>query len=133
MKITIEIPSDRIANLMISAIESGDPVTTASRGGWCAGIDLLSCLQDLPETEEPWYASEELWAADYRLKVTEVDDESTGHTTDHLVGPADVERGLGVMAKDFPLAFCMILQDDTDAPCADILLQCILFGEEKYA
>jgi len=38
--VKIDIPNSVIADMFCSAIESGDPVTTASRGGWCAGINL---------------------------------------------------------------------------------------------
>lgn len=38
MHIKLEISAERIANMMISAMESGDPVTTAAKGGWCWGI-----------------------------------------------------------------------------------------------
>ena len=33
----------------------------------------------------------------------------------------------------FPHKFGKVLAHDTDAPCADIFLQCTLFADEKYA
>jgi len=129
MKITLEIPTERIANMMISAMESGDPVTTAARGGWCNGINLLRG----GEAHDCWYADPKMYQRQFQLEVIEVDDETTGHETSHKIGPADMRRGLQVMAQKYPHCFGQVMEDNTDAPCADIFLQCILFGEEKYA
>jgi hypothetical protein len=123
-----EISPERIADLFITAIESGDPVTTAARGGWCNGINLKGPLPD-----GNWYADPKLYAGKFTLEIIEVDDESTGHETKHRVGRRAIEKGLAVMAKDFPKLFQWIVDDNVDASCADIFLQCVVFGEEKYA
>lgn len=129
MQITLDIPADRIANMMTSAMESGDPVTTAARGGWCVAINLLKG----GHAHDNWYADPSLYDGSFQIEVVELDDENTGHETKHKIGPADMHRGLGIMATKFPHLFQEVLSDNTDAPCADIFLQCILFGEEKYA
>jgi hypothetical protein len=129
-QITLAVPADRIINMMISAIDSGDPVTSAHKGGWCAGIGYVGKFK---ETTENWYADPAFYARSFKLEIIEVDDETTGHQTKHYVTRADMVRGLGIMAQKFPHIFRQIIEDDTDAPCADIFLQCILFGEEKYA
>jgi hypothetical protein len=133
MDISLSIPSDRIANMMVSAIESGDPVTTASRGGWCVSIENRTPGLSAKTKAGWWYAEASYFDGPFKFEVVELDDESTGHETHHLVGPRMVKAGLEVMATKFPSQFAMILANDTDAPCADIFLQCILFGEEKYA
>lgn len=129
MRVTLDIPADRIANMMISAMESGDPVTTAARGGWCSAINLIKGARPIGA----WYADAALWDKTFVIEVVEVDDETTGHETKHRVDPAAMCKGLQVMAEKFGHLFAQIMRDDTDAPCADIFLQCILFGEEKYA
>lgn len=127
MKIELNISSEIIANMMISAFESGDPVTTAARGGWCNGINLPA-----ESSDALWYAEPTFWRGDFQIEIIEVDDESTGHETKHKVDRARMQAGLVTMARKFPHIFAHILSDDTDAPCADIFLQCICFGEEKY-
>jgi len=129
MKIEIEVPAHVIANMMISAIESGDPVTTAARGGWCSAINLIAG----GEARDVWYADAKLYEGDFLIEVVEVDDETTGHETRHAVRPDDMIIGLRRMATQFPHLFKEVLGDNTDASCADIFLQCIVFGEEKYA
>lgn len=130
MHIELEITSDRIANMMISFVESGDPVTCARKGGWCVSVGNKSRKAVAGDW---WYADPKYFTGSFKFEVVELDNETTGHETKHLVGPADMIRGLTVMAAKFPYIFKQVLQDDTDAPCADIFMQCILFGEEKYA
>jgi hypothetical protein len=136
MQVALEIPTSRIANMMCSAIESGDPVTTARKGGWCNGIYLKGGEKAVKQFEKdgPWYCDEKLYS-DPRcvLRIKEVVDEATGKEKTHTVSLSDMARGLNVMAEKFPHVFAQILEDNTDAPCADIFLQCILFGDEKYA
>lgn len=129
MLITIDIPAEVIANMMISAIESGDPVTTAARGGWCNGIGLVT----RGAARDTWYADPKTYERRFLIKVVEVDDEAPGHETVHYVRPPDMKRGLQIMAAKYPGLFKQVLANDTDAPCADVFLQCTVFGEEKYA
>lgn len=130
MQIKIDVPSERIANMMISFIESGDPVTCARKGGWCVSVANKSRKAIKGDW---WYADSKYFTGSFKFEVIELDDETTGHETKHTVGHDDIVRGLTVMAKKFPNQFGQIMRDDTDAPCADIFMQCILFGEEKFA
>lgn len=130
MNITLNIPAERIANLFTSAMEGGDPVTTANKGGWCSAINWKSRRKPLGKW---WYATEENFTGTFLLEVVEVDDENTGHKTKHVIHQGHVSQGFKVMAEKFPSQFAQVLEDNIDAPCADAFLQSILFGEEKYA
>lgn len=133
LQVKLEIPASAIANLMISAIESGDPVTNASKGGWCDGI-YYRTKKAKPPKGELWYAKAAFYETkDFQIEVVEVDDEETGHTTGHIITRANLLAGLKTMATKFPDRFAQIIEDNTDAPCADVFLQCVVFGEEKYA
>lgn len=134
MRIELDIPSKVIAQLFSSAIDGGDPVTTAKKGGWCEGIYWRR--RSLPDDKLPdgyWYSEAKTYESAFVFEVIEIDDEETGHETKHKVRPSDVARGLAVMAKVFPRQFAQVLRDDVDAPAADCFLQAMLFGEEKYA
>jgi len=134
MQVNLEISAERIADLMTTAIESGDPVTTAARGGWCSGIYWRTPRATPPLAgKDPWYARVSYWGGDFQITIVEVDDEVTGHKTEHVVGKNEFQRGLQVMAQKFPDAFGQIMANDIDAGCADLFLQCMLFGEERYA
>lgn len=130
MHIKVEITRERLADLFTTAIESGDPVTTAARGGWCSGIFHRSKRAKPPEGN--WYAEPSYYKPGLRLAVHEVDDETTGHETLHRVGWPEIKTGLEVMAKQFPQQFGNIVRGDADAADADLFLQCVCFGEEKY-
>lgn len=143
--ITLKVPAERIANMMISAIESGDPVTTASKGGWCWGIYYKTMCTE-PPAVGPWYADPAFWESNFQIQILEVADENaydrrgtvadninSGALALHTVKRAAFVHGLTIMAQKFPDLFGEILNDNSDAPCADIFLQCVLFGEEKFA
>lgn len=144
MKIEFEIPTSRIVQLMCSAIEGGDPVTTARKGGWCMGIYWHSRKAEPPA--DIWYAEEKFFGGQFRLQIVEVADENlyepdateaanikSGALKVHTVTEKTFAKGLAVMAEKFPRQFAQIVQDNIDAPCADAFLQSTLFGDEKYA
>lgn len=144
MKIQLEIPTERITQLMCSAIEGGDPVTTASKGGWCWGIYWHTWKATPPAG--CWYADKSFWDGQFRLQIMEVADENiydrgaseaanikTGALKLHTVTDKEFAKGLAVMAEKFPHQFGQVMQDNIDAPCADAFLQAMLFGKEKYA
>lgn len=133
LKVPLSIPAERIANMMCSAIESGDPVTTARKGGWCSGIYYHTKAANPPAGN--WYVDNPAFylSKDFQIEIVEVDDERTGHETSHIIRRKELIAGLAKMATEFPHAFAQILEDNTDAPCADAFLQSMCFGEEKYA
>lgn len=144
MKIALEIPTNRIVQLMCSAIEGGDPVTTASKGGWCMGIYWHSMKSNPPAG--CWYAEEKYFGGAFRLQVLVVEDENlydrqateaanikSGSLKVYTVTEKDFAKGFRVMAEKFPHQFSQVVQDNIDAPCADAFLQSMLFGDEKYA
>lgn len=138
MEIKIDVSADRISTLMTSAIESGDPVTSYHKGGWCAGINPSSLSsKDKAKKFDHWYGAADFFVGDFAIDVIEVLDESLEakgkNLKHHIITPLKMRKGLAVMAKVFPHQFALILKDDTDAPCADAFLQSICFGEEKYA
>src|ERR1700744_615657 len=73
MQINLEISTDRIVQLMCSAIEGGDPVTTALKGGWCWGIYWHSRKAEPPAGI--WYADKALFDGQFRVQIIEVADE----------------------------------------------------------
>lgn len=145
LTVKIEISFEEVANLFCSAVESGDPVTSAARGGWCAGIHPVGGSKKLAERlkaegKHNWYAEAEFWAPGALIDIFEVDDESKEWNVEkrknvivHRINPAKLRDGFAIMAKKFPRVFASILDDNSDATTADILLQCLCFGEEKYA
>lgn len=46
---------------------------------------------------------------------------------------ARISKGLQVLADDYPHLMQEILEENDDANTGDVLLQCCLFGEERYS
>lgn len=136
MKITLDIKAETIANMMISAMEGVDPVTTAALGGWCDLIDKLAPAAN-PTKGSWWYAEPAFYENPFIIEVVEVVDEGWHPVKrkfkKHKVTPAKMAKGLEIMAAKYPHCMADVLADNTDASTADIFLQCICFGEEKYA
>lgn len=129
MKIEIEVTPEQLAQLFATFIESSDPVTSA----WCPKVR--------PWHAEAWggndYAAADFWSGKFAIRVFEYDESAAARkkraTTEHVVNDTRVAAGLAVMAARYGHLFQRIHADNIDQPCADIFMQCVLFGEEKYA
>lgn len=132
MFISVEVSTDTIRHLFTSAIESGDPVTTASRGGWCAGVYWRT--KDHTPPKGNWYYDKPEWygSAAFQVQVDEVSDERTGKITSHILRRRHLLVGLAKMAEECPEAFANVLKGETDASDADCFLQCVTFGKLVY-
>lgn len=134
VQISYLVPWDRIASLMVSFVESGDPVTR----GWCSSFQFVPPEGEGQPTdsEDPWYAHAEFWARpDWEVAVTEMDGEAT---VCHKLRRDHFGRALSLLAAydekgSYRWAFDALMADDADAPAADIFMQMACFGEEKYA
>lgn len=52
----------------------------------------------------------------------------------HTRGTLDVQHGLQLMARESPAAFAQLLDDrSSDATTGNVLMQYVLFGEQRYA
>lgn len=141
MKLTIEVTPRQFADLMITFIESGDPVTN----GWCQGVYVHAAgpnthtLIESNKRHRPWYDMEEVFAdPTLKLRVTEINDDGGEEGTadiDHFVSFSDIGSGLEKLAraKSYSHHLADLLADHGDAATADIVMQFIVFGEEKYA
>src|SRR5260370_789930 len=129
MKITVEISTKRIADLMVSAIE-GNHMTRA----WCAGVSLErrgsktgDAAVAAMETgnEDPWYANQNLYdGSGFAIDISEQDEE-TGRVTSHLVTPADFVAGFTLMATKHGRHFGDFMGENEDGITADVFLQCV--------
>jgi hypothetical protein len=124
IKTETPISPERIACLMISAVEGGCNY-------WCSGL-FLERPTEKGLSEQPWYAAPELYEnPELRLRVVEqveVDDE----TKDYVVDLIDIQRGLQIMAEKYPTHFADIVNENDDAITADVFLQCVALKEVVY-
>jgi hypothetical protein len=149
---TISVPTDityrRIADLFVTAVESGDPVTTASKGGWCYGLYWQTKSAEPPDGNTPWYDQPALYERpDFQIEVWEVADENayrrgagdeanikSGALKVHAIRREQIAAGLQKLATSkHAHHFADIVNENDDAATADIFLQFVCFGEERYA
>lgn len=128
MKITIDLPAKRIADLMITAVE-GNHMTQS----WCAGVYLKSARPAGGDRDDPWYADSRLYEGDFTLEVHEIEDEGEPEETKaHTVTKADFEAGLKIIAEKYPHHITDILAENEDAVTADVFLQCVVLKGIVY-
>lgn len=125
---TIDIMPQQVRDQMVTALES-------RIGCWLGRVRRLSSeLRN--DREEIWYADEMVFAGDFAIEISFDDpdsDDDGDHSASKTIGPKDVERGLEIMARDYPAHFADLAGDNGDCVTADLFLQCILFGKEVYA
>jgi hypothetical protein len=141
LTVSLTIPAERIADLMTTFFESGDPVSRS----WCIGVkagphSLKAWRKVKTEDDSHWYADPKFWSQpEWRFAICEENGDSDVSASGkwHEIGPSEFVKGLTLLAtsKDGAYAkhFADILTDNTDAATADILMQMVCLGEETYA
>lgn len=129
MKITIDIPSQKIADLMVTVME-GNYMTKA----WCHGIYLN--LSDPMVLSSPWYSNPALYEKSFELEIVEILDESKMLSEDnlkrHICGSAAFVNAFRLMVEHSPRAFADFMNDNYDSITADVFIQYVALGEVMY-
>lgn len=129
MRIALDIPASRIADLMIGAIE-GNAMTRS----WCNGVFWKTFEAEPPPGN--WYAEPAMYAGEFQVEVHEIVDESKEAEGDnirrHLCDRAAFEKGLTIMAERYGDHFGDLLKENDDNITQDVFLQCVALGEVVY-
>jgi hypothetical protein len=129
MNVTVifDIPEQRIADLMVTAIETG-----ISRD-WCGGVYWHSKDYDgdLPQgpDREVWYSLPETYQGVFTIEILEGEDDDE---QSHIVNREGFEKAFRLMAENHPSHFADFLADNEDADTADVFLQLLALGEVVY-
>jgi hypothetical protein len=117
--VSTAISFQTIADTMCSAVEGGSNY-------WCEKLRTKD-----QDKFEHWYADKDFYAnPDFSFTV--YDGEADRGKKKKVVGRAELERGLKVMAEKYPHHFADMIAENGDANTGDILLQCMAFGEVVY-
>lgn len=153
MEIKIEIPTSKIVDAMTSVMEGNDMTVQ-----WCHGIYLRGLWEqrnNRGEAGDHWYCHAPIFDGDFTIEVYEITDEGNdfwlnggdyedaeafskaavkrGCAKSHRISRDDFIKGLQLMAKKNPYQFGQFMQDDGgDAITADVFLQFVALGEERY-
>lgn len=136
--VTQQIKPERIADMMISAIENNHMTRS-----WCAGVFLKSASAKPTPGENLWYADPATYSEDFQIVVDEIIDEGKpigpGNIEHHVCGRAEFEKGLHLMATmqssdgtGLLSHFQDMIDENDDCVTADVFLQCIALGEIRY-
>jgi len=118
--ITQEIAPQRIADLMVSALEGGSNY-------W---IDRVSVESPDRKTlnGRPWYSGEDLFDG----RPFSIGFHYEEQTETKFLTPEMVKDGFELMATKYPSHFADFVNENDDANTADVWLQLCLFGEVVY-
>jgi hypothetical protein len=133
--VSLTVTAKQIADLMTSFVEGGDPVTFASKGGWCWSVDAAPDHRKAHGTF--WYAEPAFYEQPgFILKIkTNEDDSGIENAKEHLIGACAFHAGLTKIAADpdYRYALLALVDDEADAAAADIIMQFVVFGKEVFA
>lgn len=129
MKIAIDIPAKRIADLLTTCAESS-AVTY-----WCSAMKPAprSGFEKRVAKAKWWYAEAKAIDDGLLIDVTEMNADGTGRDKVHRVNAARLRKGLRIMAEKHGRHFGDLLNENDDATTADVFLQCVALGEVVYA
>ena len=129
MQITVnlDIPTQRIADLMVTAFEGGS-------GYWRHASDVALAVPDrAPGTI--YYADPAFWDGGGQIIVRydDPDKDDEGESTGRKVfGLTQLAKGLQIMAEKYPRHFADFVAENDDADTGDCFLQCVILGEVVY-
>jgi hypothetical protein len=136
ISLLVPISYQRLADLMSTFFESGDPVTSA----WFRGAKFHPGDRDKLSRKTPLCEQPEFWQGDFsiHLQCEKPVPEDSGERVLTIV---DLQRGLFLLATQgdgtrenvYAHHFCDILQDNIDASTADIFMQMVVYGTEVFA
>ena len=121
LTVKVKVPTELIADLMVSAVESG------YLNYW-----LYDVQHDSGENwESPWY-SDPGYYTDKNLRFTIAYLGLDDKRHDEVVTLESILKGLEVLAEKCPRQFSELVGENGDAVTADCFLQCIIFGDIVY-
>jgi hypothetical protein len=128
MKITVEVPAQRIVDMLVGALEHNH-MTNA----WCANVELVHARGYYPGKDGPWYDTAKLFedGSNIKFKVCVYDEENDGYK-EHVVTLKEIKAGLHLMAKKHTRHFGDMLNDTGDNITQDVFFQCVVLNEVNY-
>ena len=121
MKVTIEMPEQRIQDLLCNAFEGGSNYWYVINGkNYPEGQTKESLGIEFEHLELPFKGGS--------LIVGDFD----GDEGDKVLDLKAIKKGLRIMANKHPRHFGDWLGENDDATTGDVFLQCCLFGEVVY-
>jgi hypothetical protein len=125
MKISLDIPDHRIADLLCTACEGGSNY-------WIRKASGLPYKDAVPGAK---HVGDEGWgklALNLPVTFWDYEEDSAFPNHKHQLTLKKVKNGLALMAENESMHFGHFMSENEDATTADVFLQCALFGEVVY-
>jgi hypothetical protein len=121
------IKSETIADMVVSAFEGG--ITY-----WAGKARPVVPCEDCVTYEDgcPWYAKPSLYENDFKIRIVQHEEHTTGSGTDVFMTPESVQRGIDLMAEKYPSFFSDMVSGEGDATTGDVFVQLCVFGDIIY-
>lgn len=116
---TVNVPVQRIADMMVGAIEGGSTY-------WCQSVRLIEPAKR-SWSERPWYAASEVYI-DPTVRICIETDEGDSH----YVGADSFRAALELMCAKYGNHFRDLVGETDDAITADVFLQLVALGDIVY-
>jgi hypothetical protein len=134
--VTTTVTPEQIRDTMVSAFEGGtgywcfNEVTDALEEKYVTSkLKSAKALGLYTKVKTPWYDNPAFWADPEFAVTVELILEDDGREKT-VVGPAEMQKGIQVMAEVFPDQFQKMTNQDGDSVTADIFWQCVVLGDE---
>lgn len=134
--VALKLPYSRIADLICTGLEGGQPYATFSYNGY---VNKESTKFWRGKRWEEFYAhiNPALTKGSYVLLLDHynVDDNREDRSVKvkrYKLGLPQIRKGLQIMASKYPHQFGLFMNEGEDAITGDVFLQCCLLGEVVY-
>lgn len=126
MKVIIDIPAERIQDLLCNALEGG------YSNNWCRIERYEYPSIETKESMDIEFPHIELPFKDGKIIFKDVSGETNTPDKELILDIKAIEEGLQIMADEEPRHFADFLQENDDAITGDVFLQCCLLKEVIY-
>lgn len=123
-KVTIEVTPQEVCDLLTTAFEGATSY-------WCWEIEYRGTFR---EKAGQWYADPAILNAELKIAITYDDPEKPEGTgvIKKIITISDIQKGLQVMASEFPSHFSDFQTESGDGTTADVFWQCVVLGDVVY-
>lgn len=123
--LTMTVDIDRVRSVLVSFWEP-----TAYPIEWFRGVESVNLAKGYVKSDYPVHDTP--FAKNCNV-VIEVEDPATdGDSMRFTLDLAAITKGLQTLADKYPKHFADVMTGDTEQATADLLMQCVVYGEEKF-
>ena len=133
LTVSTQVPIERVADTLIGAFEGGSNYWMGSVkwGTYFEDAHRKSPFKD--EAIGSVYSNVLAWAWEQHLhfQIKVIADEEADYQ-EGAINPRSIQRGVQLMARDYPRHYEDMISEQDDATTSDVLLQCIIYNDVVF-